>query len=365
MLRSLAKPEPFTPRNHVPLTSHNFISGQALKACAEPAPERRLSSPAALKSSSTILSLQALRAIAAWMVVMDHALLELTGNAAQNWITRVAWALGSSGVSIFFIISGFIMVHISWASFGTSNALAQFMQRRIIRIVPLYWAATILALAFHRVSATHGATDGLRELSHSLLFVPYQGGDQSWSPILPQGWTLNFEVVFYLLFAAGLLFPRRVALAAIIGALVVFVLFGSYIPNASLAYLASPIILWFALGMVLAILWRRFELSEPNWAAGPSKLLQRFGDASYSTYLSHGVILTVTLWAWKMAVGQPSIGLVFISLVTATIFGRIVYVMLEKPLLRLINSNVQRVNRAFAGSPSGRSAKKLSQLNRL
>jgi exopolysaccharide production protein ExoZ len=291
-----------------------------------------------LKSSNTILSLQALRAIAAWMVVMDHALLELTGNAAQNSITQVAWALGSSGVSVFFIISGFIMVHISWWNFGTSRAPIKFLQRRIIRVVPLYWAATILALAFHHFSATHGATDGWRELCYSLLFVPYQGGDRSWAPILPQGWTLNFEIVFYLLFTIGLFFPRRVALAAIIGVLIAFVFLGSYIPNANLAYLASPIVLWFAVGMVLAIFWCRFELSEPNWVARPSKLLKQFGDASYSTYLSHGVILTLTLWAWKTAVGQPSIILVFFSLIIATIVGRVFYVLFETPLLRIINS---------------------------
>jgi exopolysaccharide production protein ExoZ len=301
-----------------------------------------------LKSSGTILSLQALRAIAAWMVVMDHALLELTGNAAQNSITRVAWALGSSGVSVFFIISGFIMVNISWKNFGTSRAPAQFLQRRIIRIVPLYWAATILALFFHQFSATHGAADGWRELGYSLLFVPYQGGDQSWTPILPQGWTLNFEIVFYLLFAAGLFLPRRAALTTIIGVLVAFVFLGSYIPNANLAYLASPIVIWFALGMVLAIFWCRFELSEPDWAAGPSKLLQPFGDASYSTYLSHGVILTLTLWAWKTAVGQPSIVLVFFSLIIATIVGWAVYVLFEKPVLRIINSNIQKTIRIFA-----------------
>ena len=108
---------------------------------------------------------------------MDHALLELTGNAGENWITRVAWALGSSGVSVFFVVSGFIMVHISWTNFGASKAAANFMQRRIIRIVPLYWAATILAFAFHRVSGTHGAADGWRELGYSLVFVPYPGGN--------------------------------------------------------------------------------------------------------------------------------------------------------------------------------------------
>ena len=160
----------------------------------------------------------------------------------------------------------------------------------------------------------------------------------------------NFEAMFYLLFAVGLFFPRRVALAAIIGFLAVFVLFGSYIPNASLAYLASPIVLWFALGMALAILWRGFELSEPAWLAKRAKFLQHFGDASYSTYLSHGLALTVTLRVWKMVVGQPSLELVFLSLIIATIVGRVAYVTFEKPLLRIINGYCKAI-RVYAAGP--------------
>ena len=63
-------------------------------------------------------SLQALRAIAAWSVVADHALLEITKNQSANLVTHVAWTLGSTGVSVFFVISGFIMVHICWENFG-------------------------------------------------------------------------------------------------------------------------------------------------------------------------------------------------------------------------------------------------------
>jgi exopolysaccharide production protein ExoZ len=318
---------------------------------AERTPERHLSSPVA-KSSGTFFSLQALRAIAAWMVVMDHALLELTGGAPENWVTRVAWTLGSSGVSVFFVISGFIMVHISWANFGTPKAATDFMRRRIIRIVPLYWAATVLALAFHQVSATHGGTDGWHELVYSLAFVPYAGSDQSWQPVLPQGWTLNFEMMFYLLFACVLFFSRRAGLTAIIGFLVVFVFFGQQVPNGSVAYLASPIVLWFALGIGLAILWRSFGMSEPNWLARPAKLFQRFGDASYSTYLSHGLVLTVMLWAWKRAVGQPSVLLVFSSLIAATIAGRIIYATFEKPLLRTIDGMLKGPFRSSKHVPS-------------
>ena len=104
--------------------------------------------------------LQALRAIAAWLVVADHALLDVTHGDLRNPATSVAWAIGNIGVYVFFVISGFIMVHVCWDDFGRRGAATNFLRKRIIRIVPLYWLATIAALAFHNISATHGAHAG-------------------------------------------------------------------------------------------------------------------------------------------------------------------------------------------------------------
>ena len=95
--------------------------------------------------------LQTARAIAAWLVVTDHALLELSRNAPNNPVTHLAWSLGSAGVIVFFVISGFIMVHISWESFGKRAASVDFLRRRLIRIVPLYWLATVTAFVSHKL----------------------------------------------------------------------------------------------------------------------------------------------------------------------------------------------------------------------
>src|SRR5258705_1822630 len=134
------------------------------------------------KTSSKVYFLQALRAIAAWLVIAAHALLDVTHGELSNPMTSFAWALGSIGVDIFFVISGFIMVHICWDDFALPGGAQHFMRRRIVRIVPLYWVATIAALVFHRVSSSNNAPPaGWAELLQSLLFIPYYSENVGWA----------------------------------------------------------------------------------------------------------------------------------------------------------------------------------------
>ena len=111
-----------------------------------------------------------MRAISASLVVADQALLQIADNSPENRISHLAWALGDVGVYVSFVISGFIMVYISWESFGRRAAPADFLWRRLGRIVPLYWLATLTAMAYHRVSVAHGAhADGRILAAHSRL----------------------------------------------------------------------------------------------------------------------------------------------------------------------------------------------------
>jgi exopolysaccharide production protein ExoZ len=282
--------------------------------------------------------LQAMRGIAAGLVVTDHALLEMSHNQLGNPITHIAWILGNAGVYIFFVISGFIMVHICWESFGRKAAATNFLRRRVIRIVPLYWFATIAALAYHRLWSAPGGDAEWSELMYSLAFIPYSHDEGSWSPILQQGWTLNYEMMFYVIFAIGLSFPRRFALAAVAATLGALVIFGPLIPNDTVTYLASPIVLWFLLGMALATLWHWWGFEEPEWVARSVRFLEPLGDASYSTYLAHGLILTMVLRAWTIAFGLPSIWIVPISIAAASAAGWVIYVSIERPILRVITN---------------------------
>jgi exopolysaccharide production protein ExoZ len=297
-------------------------------------------------------SLQAARAIAAWLVIVDHVLLELTGNDVTNPTTHLAWFLGGAGVYLFFVISGFIMVHISWDSFGRESAPSKFLWRRMVRIVPLYWLATFAAFAYHRVSETHGGHAGPLELGYSLTFIPHLDEDGSWSPILPQGWTLSYEMMFYGLFGLALCLPRRAALLAVAAVLGGLVLAGPLQSSAAVSYLASPIVLWFVLGIGLAVAWRQFGLREPARLARAARFLEPLGDASYSTYLVHGVVLTLILRVWLKAVGSPSFWLVPASLVLATLAGWLVHIAVERPLLAW-GSDLTRPRERIAASLPG------------
>ena len=48
----------------------------------------------------------------------------------------------------------------------------------------------------------------------SYLFIPFPGANESF-PVYSIGWTLNYEIFFYIVFAVAIIWPRRVAVAII------------------------------------------------------------------------------------------------------------------------------------------------------
>jgi exopolysaccharide production protein ExoZ len=148
-----------------------------------------------------INNIQALRAFAAVAVAFFH-----TGLLLPH-----LQPIGSFGVDIFFVISGYIMARIC----ETDSRF--FLRRRLIRIVPPYWLMTMLlflfALRFPQLLEATRASG--TELWKSLLFIPYHKSNGVLEPLLFVGWSLNYEMFFYLAIAAGLLLvPRRPLLFA-------------------------------------------------------------------------------------------------------------------------------------------------------
>ena len=145
--------------------------------------------------TSKINNIQALRAFAALSVVIFHT----------GYIFPWGHAIGGFGVDVFFVISGYIMARIC-----DTNA-SFFFRRRVIRIVPPYWALTLLLFGFSfwfpdllRNTRPHGG-----ELLKSLFFIPFIKDDGLIRPILFVGWSLNYEMFFYVAVALGLLVLRR------------------------------------------------------------------------------------------------------------------------------------------------------------
>src|SRR5262249_3083113 len=138
-----------------------------------------------------VASLQALRFAAAFLVLLAHLEDRLAGFGQRYGfeVGRLGFS-GGFGVAIFFLISGFIMLHIGWGKFGQQGAVGDFISRRVARIVPLYWtltAAQVLVTLVLRDSAER--TDPLN-IARSLFFIPYLNDAGKHRPVLEQGWTL-------------------------------------------------------------------------------------------------------------------------------------------------------------------------------
>jgi len=192
-------------------------------------------------------SIQALRAIAATSVIFDH-------------IRFMGW--GAFGVDIFFVVSGFIICYIS------SISSRDFLPKRVFRIVPLYWMGTfggflVALLVPHLLNST---TPDLHNLLKSLFFIPYLKENGTITPVLFLGWTLEYEVFFYLVFAAALAWSAKKAPMLATSLLAVVALAGYLLRPSSvlLAYYSDPIILEFTFGAAAFLLWRKFARTFEN-----------------------------------------------------------------------------------------------------
>lgn len=182
-------------------------------------------------SADKLDSIQLLRAIAATAVVVYHIPLFREG----------AW-----GVDIFFVISGFIMALV------TERSTRHFFAKRVIRVVPLYWLGTfgVFGVALLLPDLLDNTTADVAGLLKSLLFIPYLKGD-SVQPLLFLGWTLNFEMFFYAVFALAMAISHRHRLLIASGLLLGLVLLGALVRFESvvLAFYTNEILLEFVLGM--------------------------------------------------------------------------------------------------------------------
>ncbi|WP_245410922.1 acyltransferase family protein [Microvirga flavescens] len=210
---------------------------------------------------SKLIHIQLLRALAALAVAFLHAQHDAADLAARLGFTfspldNFPWM---AGVDVFFVISGFIMVYTSRDLFAAPSGRGIFLARRIARIVPLYWMVTTLYVVAALVVPVlvHGGLPSVWAVIASYLFIPFDRPGPI-QPIYSLGWTLNYEMFFYALFAFVLVLRGRVALLVLAGALISFTLIGrvASLPQ-PFAFWTDPIILEFAFGIGLG--WLRVQ----------------------------------------------------------------------------------------------------------
>lgn len=235
-----------------------------------------------------------LRAVAALMVLLYH--LATTTRFANSEsrgfsaLASVCQAVGFAGVDLFFVISGVVMAATCYDRFGARGEPQRFLLRRSIRIFPLYWAATAAVLAISWLAPHWTARDHFSpaEIAKSLALWPQED-----FPVVAVGWTLTYEMFFYLTFAALLALPRRWAAVMLmlwaIATLALYPLLDP--PQRSLTargYLrlpvyASPLVLEFIAGCAIGWLARRKQTPAPASALAFGLTLLAIGGGYIGT----------------------------------------------------------------------------------
>lgn len=191
------------------------------------------------ESGTMLLNLNALRAFAALCVVFYH----ITSDAGLD----LGINIGTRGVDIFFVISGFII------TYASSRSAEQFFTRRLIRIVPFYWTATfaVFAIAAALPNLFRSTKPDVVQLICSLFFVPRETDYAGLFPTLILGWSLNYEMYFYVVFAIALAMSKRWApiLCSAIIASILVAIDASGATHPSLTFYSRGLVLEFMFGI--------------------------------------------------------------------------------------------------------------------
>ena len=192
---------------------------------------------------------QASRFVAAAMVLLTHITFYRQERVEQS---ASIWHVGEIGVPIFFLISGFVIVISSDKLPANGAGAREFIARRLLRILPLYWLVTFvkIGIALGIPAAVNHNHFDLAHAIKSLLLIPTYNAAGEIRPIHGVGWTLLHEMVFYLVFASMMVIRVRPALACACVLLSLCVLGRAYPPDCAFMTVAtSQINLYFIVGM--------------------------------------------------------------------------------------------------------------------
>jgi len=327
-------------------------------------------------------NIQGLRGLAAILVVIYHIYkYEIIIN--EEGFLSSFWTIGRTGVDIFFVISGYIMVMISDPKKTGTRAATGFALRRIFRVYPLYWFFSFIILPIYLLQPQlfnrMGDSSDLN-LWKSFLLIP----QSNLAPLVGQGWTLIHEMYFYIVFSFLILFSQKLRNPLIFTWATVIAIFvwGVEAPKSPILDLAlSPLTFEFLFGCGVALLHKNdltkfgwvillsglgiFCFSETSshgvnrlyWMGIPSALivwgavslelenqwqapswLVKIGDTSYSLYLCHILVLSALLKVWKMFEFSNYLhtGFMCAAMFCASIItGFLIHRWVEKPLIQI------------------------------
>jgi len=210
-----------------------------------------------------ITAIHLLRWLSAVSIVLGHSQSEMLKISARYGVSAHLFRFieFGVGVDVFFLISGFLIYHVSRGRFGQSGQSLDFLKRRFVRVVPLYWLAMVgMLLAVLTVPEfIHGNHLEAPHVVMSFLMIAWPNQSGQVFPLLASGWTLNLEIYFYTIFAIGLVFREVWTLAFVSACLSLSVLAAQIFPTSGwlLPFYGQPMILEFAAGMFLSVLYNR------------------------------------------------------------------------------------------------------------
>lgn len=334
-------------------------------------------------------NIQALRGIAALFVAFSHLFI-MEQKYSDDQILGVWIELGMVGVDLFFVISGFIMVHVAWNFRRGLGAVAEFIFARAGRIYPLYWLVSLATFLvwMWKPEIVFSSSAGSPDFLKSFLLLP----DVTF-PFLAIGWTLIHEVFFYLIFAMALLLKPKWMLPFLIGWTVVLTigifnnltdlspLMGILFNPLSFEFLLGAFAAWIlktynarlvrsALGLGLLLSAMALFYSYAYHCGMPStfsdralyfglpatlivygmagierdgkkwsKKMSRLGDWSYSLYLTHILSLSLLGRLWNQ-IAQPGYWDNILMLVLMPVFAVLISYLswrfAEKPMLDMV-----------------------------
>lgn len=350
---------------------------------------------AAPDHDGTFVSVQILRALAALVVVCVHIPTET--QYGMGWGEALPLFLnGGAAADLFFVISGFVILYSSEGMFGRTDAPRVFFLRRLARTVPLYWltsAAVLATILVFRDLAT--AVHSIGSVIASFAMVPWPRPNGVPLPLVPPGWTMSYEIFFYVAFAVAILLSRVravLALTLFFGALSVIGLLVD-LPYPFRGW-CDPLMLDFSFGMGIAlayragwrvplpvtvlcvvvalaaivasgfnggphVAWRVFEWGVPSAVLlgglvlcrvkptpGPvARAFAFLGDASYSLYLIHPLVLPIPRRILSHFVTIPQSPWLFgaVLLVAAVVAAILCYLLVERPLTRWLHRGISDV----------------------
>ena len=271
---------------------------------------------------------------------------------------------------------------LSWftQAYDQNLTCGSFLKRRLIRIYPIYWVIFAAYLAAHQLLGTPYHIS-LSQLGGALLLFPGYS-----AMVIGPGWTLSFEMYFYLCFALALIVGVRSGLIALSAFFFVSVLGGRLLlPTSPVSkVMTDSLLLEFATGAWLAVAYARgfgvgkkvgavlIVVAVALFASGfwldyhklpsviswgiPSLLLVtgvlafesqmksktghffgRLGDSSYLLYLSHVLIIDLILATPISHLNRTESAAIVIALPFALVCTAVAaggYKAIELPLLK-------------------------------